>query len=373
MRSNLLLPSSIIPADPKTISAKPSYTEAVGSCRQFFRSVRAIAAPEPPWVVPSPARRTASHGGLELVYSGLNSSPKGRIPISLRLVQLQKKSLARRRRPEDPSALDPISCAVWSLICLFEELHKSAVYVADETDQDRVFWDSTEPLVWLFLRVFSTSPNILSAILGLTASFVARSVEKSVVETVSSAFDLQMGTATPTSEVAGQWVDSGVPAAAGAVGESLEIGDYWSWGDIGILDDSVRVESDSRWLNYRRRRSHYESMIVREKQLNSLILSNYAQFLYQFEWDLDRAHEYFKLAVLTDPVDGEAMNKYANFLWNERGDLAGAEEMFLEAIEADPTSSYHQSSYANFLLLTGGDETCFPLDYSGLAGGSQIS
>lgn len=86
-----------------------------------------------------------------------------------------------------------------------------------------------------------------------------------------------------------------------------------------------------------------------------------------------RAQEYFKLAVMTEPVDGEAMHKYAIFLWHEQGDLAGAEEMFLEAIEADPTSSYHQSSYANFLLLTGGDETCFPLDHFDLTGSSQIS
>lgn len=302
----------------------------------------------------------------------LNSSPDGRIPISLRLVQLQKKRLARRRRPEDPSALCPISGALWSLICLFEELHKSAVHVAGEVDQDRVFWDSTEPLVWLFVRVFSTSPNILSVILCLTAGFVALSVEVSVVEAISSVFDLEMGTTTPASEAAGQRMTSSGTSAAGATGDSLEIGEYWSWGDVGILDDPERVESDSRRRNYSRRRSHYESMIIREKQPNSLILSNYAQFLYQFEWDLDRAQEYFKLAVMTEPADGEAMHKYAKFLWHERGDLAGAEEMFLEAIEADPTSSYHQSSYANFLLLTGGDETCFPLDHGGLTGGSQI-
>ncbi|XP_020595045.1 uncharacterized protein LOC110035145, partial [Phalaenopsis equestris] len=283
MGSNLLLPSSILPADSKTFSAKPSSDDAVGCSRRFFRSVRAIAAPDPPWVVPSPAARASSYRGLELVCNRLNSSPNGRIPISLRLVQLQKKSLARRRRPVDPSALCPISGAVWSFICLLEELHKSAVYVAGEADQDRVFWDSTEPLVWIFLRIFSTSPNILSAILCLTAGFVALSVEESVVETVSSAFDFEMGTATLSLEVA-----SSGAVAAGVVGDTLEIGEYWSWGDIGILDDSERVESCSRQLNHSRRRSYYESLIVREKQPNSLILSNYAQFLYQFEWDRDR-------------------------------------------------------------------------------------
>lgn len=287
MRSNLLLPSSVVPADPKTFSAKPFSADAFGCSRRFLRSVRAIAAREPPWIVPSPSMRTP-HGGLELVYNSLNSSPNGRIPISLRLVQLQKKRLARRRRPEDPSALCPISGALWSLICLFEELHKSAVHVAAEADQDRVFWDSTEPLVWLFVRVFSTSPNIVLAILCLTAGFVAQSVDKFVVEAVSSVFDLEMEVATPSSEAAGQPVTLSGTAAAGVIGDSLEIGEYWNWGDVGILHDSDRVEFDSRRMNYSRRLSHYESMIVREKRPNSLILSNYAQFLYQFEWDLDR-------------------------------------------------------------------------------------
>ncbi|KAG0503811.1 hypothetical protein HPP92_003883 [Vanilla planifolia] len=353
MISNPVPPTVAILSNPKPISSK-AYSTAV-RWRRFPFSVRAIAAPKPPWVVPSPP--------IEIAHQSLSFYSTDRIPISLRLVQLQKKSLARRHRPENPSVLGPIGGAVWSLICLLEELHRSAVSVGDEAKRDRVFWDSTEPLVWIFLRVFSLSP-IFSLRYSLAANFVERSVDRCVLEDASIAFDMDMEMFSPATEFRYQRRFS---AVAGVVGDT-EIGDFSCWGDIGILDDSEKEVLDVRLPCPLRRRFLYEAMIVREKEQNSLVLSNYAQFLFQVEKDLDRAEEYFKLAVTSEPTDGEAMNRYAKFLWKEQGDLTMAEEMFLEAIDADPTSSYHQSCYANFLLLTGGDETCFPLDNGSVAG-----
>ncbi|KAG0499654.1 hypothetical protein HPP92_003930 [Vanilla planifolia] len=68
---------------------------------------------------------------IEIAHQSLSFYSTDCIPISLRLVQLQKKSLARRHRPENPSVLGPIGGAVWSLICLLEEFHRSAVFVAE--------------------------------------------------------------------------------------------------------------------------------------------------------------------------------------------------------------------------------------------------
>uniref|UniRef100_A0A0D9YHG5 Uncharacterized protein n=1 Tax=Oryza glumipatula TaxID=40148 RepID=A0A0D9YHG5_9ORYZ len=101
---------------------------------------------------------------------------------------------------------------------------------------------------------------------------------------------------------------------------------------------------------------------VSEEPDNSLLLSNFAQFLYTVQRDHDRAEHYFKRAVRAEPADAEAMGRYATFLWKARNDLAAAEETYQEAIAAEPSNSHHAAAYAHFLWNTGGDDTCYPLD-----------
>ncbi|KAF8775280.1 hypothetical protein HU200_004686 [Digitaria exilis] len=101
---------------------------------------------------------------------------------------------------------------------------------------------------------------------------------------------------------------------------------------------------------------------VSEEPNNSLLLANYAQFLYQVQGDHDRAEHFFKRAVRAEPADAEAMGRYAAFLWEARNDLAAAEETYQEAIAADPSNAHHAAAYAHFLWNTGGEDTCYPLD-----------
>ena len=101
---------------------------------------------------------------------------------------------------------------------------------------------------------------------------------------------------------------------------------------------------------------------VSEEPDNSLLLSNFAQFLYTVQRDHDRAEHYFKRAVRAEPADAEAMGRYATFLWKARNDPAAAEETYQEAIAAEPSNSHHAAAYAHFLWNTGGDDTCYPLD-----------
>jgi len=101
---------------------------------------------------------------------------------------------------------------------------------------------------------------------------------------------------------------------------------------------------------------------VSEEPNNSLLLSNFAQFLYQVPGDHDRAEHFFKRAVRAEPADAEAMGRYAAFLWQARNDLAAAEETYQEAIAADPSNAHHAAAYAHFLWNTGGEDTCYPLD-----------
>ncbi|URE00666.1 hypothetical protein MUK42_19335 [Musa troglodytarum] len=114
---------------------------------------------------------------------------------------------------------------------------------------------------------------------------------------------------------------------------------------------------------YLRTEIMYQQALSQDPE-NSLLLANFAQFLYLVLGDHDRAEYYFKKAAGLEPADAEALSRYASFLWLARKDLVAAEETFLEAIDADPSNSVHNANYARFLWNTGGDGTCYPLDCS---------
>ncbi|XP_022731394.1 uncharacterized protein LOC111285945 [Durio zibethinus] len=123
----------------------------------------------------------------------------------------------------------------------------------------------------------------------------------------------------------------------------------------------AKIEPDGDYEDYFRTELRYQTGLSEEPN-NSLLLANYAQFLYLVAHDYDRAEEYFKTAIEVEPADAEAYSKYASFLWRVRNDLWAAEETFLEAISADPSNAHYAANYAHFLWNTGGEDTCFPLD-----------
>lgn len=124
----------------------------------------------------------------------------------------------------------------------------------------------------------------------------------------------------------------------------------------------ANIEADD-YADYFRTEFMYQMGLNQEPQ-NTLLLANYAQFLFLVAQDYDRAEEYFKKAAEVEPKDAEALNKYANFLWQVRKDLWAAEETFNQAIAAEPSNTFYAANYANFLWNTGGEDTCFPLDSS---------
>ncbi|KAK9168182.1 hypothetical protein Syun_000322 [Stephania yunnanensis] len=124
---------------------------------------------------------------------------------------------------------------------------------------------------------------------------------------------------------------------------------------------TVEIESDQGYVDHYFRTEVMYLHAMAQDPHNTLLLSNYAQFLYLVVHDHDRAEEYFKRAVEVKPADAEALRRYATFLWLGKNDLCAAEETFLEAIEADPGNTYHAANYAHFLWNTGGEDTCFPL------------
>ncbi|GAB2234962.1 hypothetical protein Droror1_Dr00004235 [Drosera rotundifolia] len=127
---------------------------------------------------------------------------------------------------------------------------------------------------------------------------------------------------------------------------------------------TAEVEEDGNdHEEYLRTEMMYKIGLAQEPN-NSLLLGNYAQYLYLVLHDHVRAEDYFKRAVKVEPKDAEALNKYATFLWQAKKDLWAAEETFLDAISAEPDNSYYAANYAHFLWNTGGEDTCYPLDSS---------
>ncbi|XP_048541006.1 uncharacterized protein LOC125520205 [Triticum urartu] len=136
--------------------------------------------------------------------------------------------------------------------------------------------------------------------------------------------------------------------------------------DPGVLGNLVapveaEIETEDAGGEYARTEQRYE-LAVSEEPNNSLILANFAQFLYITRKDHKRAEHYFERAVRAEPADAEALSRYATFLWRARDDAEAAEETFQQAIAADPGNAHYAAAYAHFLWNTGGEDTCFPLD-----------
>uniref|UniRef100_J3L5Y7 Uncharacterized protein n=1 Tax=Oryza brachyantha TaxID=4533 RepID=J3L5Y7_ORYBR len=131
---------------------------------------------------------------------------------------------------------------------------------------------------------------------------------------------------------------------------------------LGQLVAPVEAKLDTEDMaDFAATEERYERAVSEEPD-NSLLLSNFAQFLYTVQRNHDRAEHYFKRAVRAEPADAEALGRYATFLWKARNDLAAAEETYQEAIAAEPSNSHHAAAYAHFLWNTGGEDTCYPLD-----------
>ncbi|XP_076885977.1 uncharacterized protein LOC143535661 [Bidens hawaiensis] len=124
---------------------------------------------------------------------------------------------------------------------------------------------------------------------------------------------------------------------------------------------TVKVEEEADTGEYLKTEFVYQMGLLKEPE-NSLLLANYAQFLYMFSHDHKRAEEYFKKASKIEPKDAEALSKYGCFLWHAKNDLWAAEETLLEAISIDPNNPFYSAAYAQFLWSNGARDTCFPLE-----------
>ncbi|KAG6552500.1 hypothetical protein Mapa_005920 [Marchantia paleacea] len=117
---------------------------------------------------------------------------------------------------------------------------------------------------------------------------------------------------------------------------------------------TARMESDN-YACFDRTDLEYQHAI-REEPTNTMLMVNYAQFLFAVRRDNRGAEHFFSKALKLDKEDGDIWARWAIFLWLGRDDRPAADEAYRAAIALDPCNPYHAGSYAHFLWHSDDDE-----------------
>ncbi|GMI80854.1 hypothetical protein like AT3G47080 [Hibiscus trionum] len=263
--------------------------------------------------------------------------------------------------------------ALSSLVLMIRELQSYTLVIREGLScedlidvMNKVQRDLTLTFVCLFQQVFSKTPTLMVYVMLLLANYSVHSMTDKALIDVS-----RQPVAVETDEyldVVPDKVDGELGLWRSMVKEASRMqGDvYYKVIDPRIRQQlvspiNVQLEPEDNYETHLRTSLVYQMRIAEEPE-NSLLLLNYAQFLYLVVKDHDRAEEYFKRVIQVKPQDPEALEQYADFLWKVRNDQPEAEERYLEALEVDGLKSpFRASKYANFLWGTGGEGTCYPL------------
>ncbi|KAJ6903721.1 hypothetical protein NC651_021029 [Populus alba x Populus x berolinensis] len=92
----------------------------------------------------------------------------------------------------------------------------------------------------------------------------------------------------------------------------------------------------------------YYKRMIDEYPFHPLLLSNYARLLLS-KGDLHGAEEYYRLATLAAPADGEILMQYAKLEWELNHDQDRAFINFERAVQSAPQDSNVLAAYASFL------------------------
>lgn len=348
------------------------------------------------------------------------------IPLSLRMIK-KKQQRQEGFRDVGDSDNCSVKNAFSSMEFIIIELQSYALQMREVLCHEdlegiiaKVQQEMHISFVWLFQQVFSRTPALMINVMILLSNFSLYStalnidsVEPSIMGSVhetrmeAAATDKQnrqystsgssiefvsfaehsfedgnrhLSRSSPSQDYPNSVPDHKISQEFGSVGETKlwnSIVDEVKKMQVASLGDFVPDHGEMQWfvspvtvelepddyVDYFRTDLMYQMGLSQEPN-NSLLLCNYAQFLYLVVHDYDRAEECFRRAIQVEPPDAESVSQYANFLWRARKDLWGAEERYLQALAAEPDNPYHASRYANFLWNTGGEETCFPPDTS---------
>lgn len=260
-----------------------------------------------------------------------------------------------------------VNRAFSSMVFIIRELHSYTLHLRESYFfQDRdindlvsdVHQDTNASFCWLFQQIFSTTPTLLVSLMLLLANFALHSMS-----TKPNAFNIVIPAVTQqdqNEDIAGTW--SKVVEEAEIMKAATRHRALMNKDTLQKMVAPVTSSFDVKeCIHHFRTELTYQTAITDDPD-NSLLLCNYAQFLYLVAKDHDKADHYFRRAVQVTQVDVECLSLYANFLWRAKNDLSAAENTYLMAIDHDPNNSALAANYANFLWNTGGEDTCFLLD-----------
>lgn len=221
------------------------------------------------------------------------------MPASLRAIQARRKQAAAQRGVPRATATGAAGCAVAALVKAVEAVQGAAAGGAAEAARG-----AGDAVAWVFSKVHLQSPDLAVGLLGMVACCLGTIVEaeRGRVETKTKP-EASSGNAA---EADRDHPDGGNGDAAEEQPEDdmpeLVEADIEKelWSQIGILhgggpfgDSYGQEELDEEEIKEidgaraRRRKAAYERVIA-SGGANSLILSNYAQLLYEFDKDINR-------------------------------------------------------------------------------------
>jgi hypothetical protein len=214
------------------------------------------------------------------------------VPASLRAIQAKRKMAAARGVPRATSAA---GCAVAALAAAVEAVQGAAVGGASGAARG-----AGDAVAWVFQKVHFESPDLAVGLLGLVASCLGTAVEMEMERMRAREAEASARKPDPSADAHAHdndhkdadEADDDVPMLVG-----LDV-EKELWARIGIQhgDDDGDMpplgvdEDEQEAINIARtelRKAAYERIIA-TSEANSLILSNYAQLLYEFDKDLDR-------------------------------------------------------------------------------------
>ncbi|CAL0301496.1 unnamed protein product [Lupinus luteus] len=295
------------------------------------------------------------------------------LPLSIRMI---KKKLQCQKGFKEETSEFTCYCSVnktfSSMLFIIHQLQSYALQMRESLCCDGPKGDVAEmqrgldaSFLWLFQEVFSKTPSLMIYVMVLVAKFSLFSLSNKTFIAVRN--NKQLGLLEEcgkelTEEENMLWNVMLQEASTWQKELGTEVLDHETMLQF-VAPMSVQLEGDHQYEEYVKTRLYYRKHLNKEPY-NSLLLSNFAQFLYLVIHDLDEAEEYFKRSVMVEPPDAEAFSRYADFSWLVKNDLLAAEQRYEQALEADPGNNYYASKYANFLWSTGAKDTYFPLESS---------
>ncbi|KAL2317144.1 hypothetical protein Fmac_031020 [Flemingia macrophylla] len=321
------------------------------------------------------------------------------IPLSIRMIRKKLQLEKEEGSKEAVELAELTNCSVKktfsSMMFIMHELQNHALQTREslcgedlESVMGKLGREMDNSFVWLFQQVFWKTPSLMVYVMVLLANFLVFSMNNNTAKAIilpSSMITKALPLTNNESKLQHPRVDTDFDVDQGEhVKEELSEEEEMLWNSIleeasmlqkelrsevfgsqtnqGLVAPvSVEIEGD-QYEEYVKTELHYKMHLLQTPH-SSLLLSNYAHFLFLVLHDIDGAEEYYKRSVLVESPEAEAFSRYADFLMMVRKDFWAAELRYLQALEADPGNTYYLSKYASFLWTTGGqDSNNLPLE-----------